>query len=153
MHRPLDAGPTAARRAVLPVPAITMSDGVVLAFDVGARRTGVAIANTVTRSARPLATIDSSTQESRWKAVQALVNEWQPEEFVVGIPRHPDGTAHEMTARCERFARQLEGRYRRPVARVDERYSSAVARGAADIDAEAASVILQQWFDEGRRSA
>ena len=153
MRRPLDAGPTAARRASLPVPALTMTEGVVLAFDVGARRTGVAIANTVTRSARPLTTIDSSTQEARWKAIQALVLEWQPDEFVVGIPRHPDGTPHELTSRCERFARQLEGRYRRPVARVDERYSSAVSRGAADIDAEAAAVILQQWFEEGRPDA
>ena len=153
MRRPLDAGPTAARRDLPPVPFTTMTDGVVLAFDVGARRTGVAIANTVTRSARPLTTIDSSTHEGRWKAVQALVDEWQPKEFVVGIPRYPDGTPHELTARCERFARQLEGRYRRRVARVDERYSSAVSRGAADIDAEAATVILQQWFDEGRRDA
>jgi putative Holliday junction resolvase len=130
-----------------------MTDGVVLAFDFGARRSGVAIANTVTRSARPLTTIDSSTQEARWKAIEALVDEWQPDEFVVGIPRYLDGTPHELTARCERFARQLEGRYRRPVARVDERYSSAVSRGAADIDAEAAAVILQQWFEEGGRDA
>jgi len=130
-----------------------MTDGVVLAFDYGARRTGVAIANTVTRSARPLTTIDSSTNDARWQEIQALVDEWQPVEFVVGVPRHPDGTPHELTARCERFARQLEGRYRQPVARVDERYSSAVSSGAADIDAEAAAVILQQWLEEGRRDA
>ncbi len=136
-----------------PFLATPMTDGVVLAFDYGARRTGVAIANTVTRSARPLTTIDSSTNEARWQAIQALVDEWQPVEFVVGVPRHPDGTPHELTARCERFARQLEGRYGRPVARVDERYSSAVSSGAADIDAEAAAVILQQWLEEGRRDA
>ena len=71
-------------------------------------------------------------------------------EFVVGVPRHPDGTAHALTARCERFARQLEARYGRRVARVDERYSSAVSVGAPDVDAEAAAVILQQWLDEAR---
>jgi putative Holliday junction resolvase len=58
-----------------------------------------------------------------------------------------------MTARCERFARQLHGRYGRPVARVDERYSSAVAGGARARDDEAAAVILQQWLDEGGRIA
>jgi putative Holliday junction resolvase len=130
-----------------------MTNGVVLAFDFGARRTGVAIANTVTRSARPLTTIDASTNEARWQAVQALVDEWHTVEFVVGVPRHPDGTPHELTARCERFARQLEGRYGRQVARVDERYSSVVSSSAADIDAEAAAVILQQWLEEGRRDA
>ncbi len=137
-------------RAV-PLPALpdVMADEVVLGFDFGERRTGVAIANTVTRQARPLMTIEAQAAAARWSAVQTLVDEWHPARFVVGIPRHPDGTSHEMTARCERFARQLEGRYGRPVARVDERYSSAVAGRVADVDAEAAAVILQQWLDEG----
>lgn len=123
----------------------SMTEVVVLAFDFGARRIGVAIGNTVTRDARPLAVIDA-TGSARWDRIAALVDEWQPAQLVVGIPRHPDGAPHEMTQRCERFARQLEGRYRRPVARVDERYSSAVVAGGAD-DA-AATVILQQWLEE-----
>ncbi len=110
-----------------------MADEVVLGFDFGARRTGVAIANTVTRQARPLPTIEAETQQERWGAVQGLVDEWHPARFVVGVPRHPDGTPHDMTARCERFARQLEGSFGRPVARVDERYSSAVSGRAADV--------------------
>lgn len=122
-----------------------MTEVVVLAFDFGARRIGVAIGNTVTREARPLAVIDA-TGSARWDRIAALVDEWQPAQIVVGIPRHPDGTPHELTGRCERFARQLEGRHRRPVARVDERYSSAVVPGGAD-DA-AAAVILQQWLAE-----
>lgn len=125
-----------------------MADEIVLGFDFGEHRTGIAIANTVTRQARPLTTIEAQTGAARWSAVQRLVDEWHPARFVVGIPHHPDGAPHEMTARCERFARQLEGRYGRPVARVDERYSSAVAGRVADVDAEAAAVILQQWLNE-----
>jgi putative Holliday junction resolvase len=125
-----------------------MTDGVVLAFDFGARRIGVAIGNSVTREARPLATVDVATSAGRWAALGKLVAEWQPARLVVGIPLHPDGAPHEMTARCERFARQLEGRFRLPVERVDERYSSAVAAHADDVDAAAAALILQQWFDE-----
>ncbi len=125
-----------------------MSDRVVLGFDFGARRIGVAIGNSVTREARPLTTVNAATVATRWDAVAALVAEWEPAQLVVGIPRHPDGTPHEMTARCERFARQLEGRYKRPVAQVDERYTSAVSARADDIDAAAATLILQQWFDE-----
>jgi putative Holliday junction resolvase len=124
-----------------------MTEAVVLGFDFGARRTGVSIANTLTRSARPLTTIDAATNEARWSAIGALINEWQPAALVVGVPRHPDGTPHEMTVRCERFARQLEGRYGRPVKRVDERYSSAVSATSDDIDAQAAAIILQQWLD------
>jgi putative Holliday junction resolvase len=58
-----------------------------------------------------------------------------------------------MTGRCERFARQLEGRFGLPVARVDERYSSAVLAAHAATDDRAAAVILQQWFDEGGAGA
>jgi putative holliday junction resolvase len=130
-----------------------MTDGVVLAFDFGARRIGVAIGNGVTREARPLATVEATRSAERWDAVARLVAEWQPARLVVGIPRHPDGTAHGMTARCERFARQLEGRFRLPVGRVDERYTSAVAARADDVDAAAAALILQQWFDEGGADA
>jgi putative Holliday junction resolvase len=125
-----------------------MTDRVVLGFDFGARRIGVAIGNGVTRRARPLTTVNAGRVATRWDAVAALVGEWDPAHLVVGIPRHPDGTPHDMTARCERFARQLEGRFGRPVARVDERYTSAVSGRADDVDAAAAALILQQWFDE-----
>ena len=126
-----------------------MIDGIVLGFDFGTRRIGVAIGNRVTRQAWPLTTIDAADSDARWKSLSALIDEWEPVELAVGIPRHPDDTPHAMTVRCERFARQLEGRYRLPVARIDERYSSAVVEGKPDVDAAAAAVILQQWLDEG----
>jgi putative Holliday junction resolvase len=122
-----------------------MTDAVVLAFDFGRRRIGAAIGNTITREARPLSVIDA-VGDARWTQIAALIGQWQPTQLVVGVARHPDGAPHEMTERCERFARQLEGRYRCPVARVDERYSSAVVPDGAD-DA-AAAIILQQWFNE-----
>ncbi len=121
-----------------------LKEQIVLGFDFGARRLGVAVGNGVTRRARPLALI-ADVGEVRWRRIGELVAAWQPARLVVGVPRHPDSTPHELTARCERFARQLEGRFRLPVARIDERYSSAVVDGRDD---EAAAVILQQWFDE-----
>lgn len=124
------------------------TEQVVLAFDYGARRIGVAIGNTVTRRARPLSVIEAGDDAARWQAIAQLIGEWSPARLVVGVPRHPDGAPHEMTARCERFARQLAGRYGLPVAGVDERYSSAVLGQREDLDAQAAAVILQQWFDE-----
>jgi len=125
--------------------------GIVLGFDFGTRRIGIALGNGITRSARPL-TIVARAAPERWRELAALIERWQPQQLVVGVARQPDGAPHQMTDRCERFARQLEGRFRLPVARVDERYSSAVVprqgeRGGADDD-QAAAVILQQWFDE-----
>ena len=130
-----------------------MIDGVVLGFDFGTRRIGVAIGNRLTGHARPLSTIDAATGDARWKSLNALIDEWQPAQLAVGLPRHRDDAPHAMTERCERFARQLEGRYRLPVARIDERYSSAVVKGEADVDAAAATVILQQWLDDGPHDA
>jgi putative Holliday junction resolvase len=125
------------------------TEEIVLGFDFGTRRIGVAVGNNVIRRARPLAVIDDEG-DVRWRRIGELVAAWQPARLVVGVPRHPDGTAHELTARCERFARQLGGRFRLPVALIDERYSSAVAAGGRDD--EAAAVILQQWFDEAARA-
>lgn len=126
-----------------------MIEGVIIGFDFGEKRIGVAVGNTMTRSARAYKILDSRTNDARWKAVSAVIAEWQPIALVVGVPSHPDGTAHEMTERCKRFARQLQGRYGLPVIEVDERYSSAVVEEQGEfIDDEAASVILQQFFDE-----
>lgn len=127
----------------LPQPLVT--DGIVLGFDFGLRRVGVAVGNGITRHAQPLAVI-ADPGDVRWRRIAELIASWQPAQLVVGIARHPDGAPHEMTTRCERFARQLAGRFGLPVARVDERYSSAVVPGGHD-DA-AAAVILQQWFEE-----
>ncbi len=129
-----------------------MTEGVVLGFDFGQVRLGVSVGNTLTRSARALAVLDSRTNKSRWSGVEDVVREWRPAACVVGLPLHPDGAAHEMTARALRFARQLQGRFELAVYMVDERYSSAVLEedaSEAPIDDAAAAVILQQWFDEG----
>ncbi len=123
---------------------------VALGFDYGLRRIGVALGNGVTGGARPLRILERNPVAASWAAIAGLIAEWQPQLLVVGIPRHPDGMAHEMTERCERFARQLEGRFRLPVKRVDERYTSAVLEGGGPRDDEAAALILQQWLDERR---
>lgn len=128
--------------------------GTVLAFDFGLARTGAAVGNTLTRTAEPLAVLDTPSNEARWKAIEPLVEEWQPKFFVVGVPRMGDGTPSTLTARCERFARQLGGRFRRRVFTVDERFSSVeVARGRERIDDAAAAVILEQFFREAAAEA
>jgi putative Holliday junction resolvase len=123
---------------------------IVLGFDFGLKRIGVAMGNTLIRQAQPLKVITATANAPKFAAIQALLDEWHPTRIVVGVPYHPDGAEHEMTLRCRRFANQLHGRFNLPVALVDERYSSAViqARRGEVIDAQAASIILQQYFDE-----
>ncbi|MGD9834577.1 MAG: Holliday junction resolvase RuvX [Piscinibacter sp.] len=118
-----------------------------LAFDFGLRRVGVAAGNSLTRQATPLRTI-AAEGEPRFAAITRLIDEWQPDALIVGVPVHPDGTPHDNTRRAQRFARQLHGRYRLPVHEVDERYSTteAAAAGARDLDAASAAIILDQYL-------
>lgn len=118
-----------------------------LALDFGTRRVGVAVGNTLLRQASPLKTV-AAEGETRFAALQALILEWQPAALVVGVPFHPDGAEHDNTQRARRFARQLHGRFRLPVHEVDERYTTteALSQGAADADAGAAAIILDQFF-------
>lgn len=118
-----------------------------LAFDFGLQRTGVATGNRLTRTATPRGTLVACA-DARWPMVRQRIDEWQPDALVVGVPYHPDGAAHENTARAQRFARQLRGRFGLPVFEVDERYSTtqALAQGVSDPDAAAACIILEQFL-------
>jgi putative Holliday junction resolvase len=120
-----------------------------LAFDFGLKRTGVASGNTVSGTAQPLTTIHAQG-DARFPHIDRLIREWQPQALVVGVPFHPDGAEHENTLRARRFARQLHGRFGLPVHEVDERYSSTEAhsRDAADIDATAAALLLEQYLQQ-----
>ncbi len=162
--RPGEAGSTAGslispwpvgfgRRAVLSVAEMLTGVGTVgrplsfLSFDFGMRRVGVATGNTLLRQAQPLKTV-AAEGDARFVAIAKLINEWQPDALVVGVPFHPDGAEHDNTHRARRFARQLNGRFRLPVHEVDERYTTteALSDGAKDADAAAAAIILNQYF-------
>ena len=122
----------------------------VFGFDFGIKRIGVAMGNTMIGQASPLAVIRGEDNATRFGAIAALIDKWGPTKLIVGLPLHPDGAEHEMTARCRRFANQLHGRFSIPVELVDERYSSAViqAKRGEIIDDRAAAIILQQYFDQ-----
>jgi putative Holliday junction resolvase len=128
---------------------------IVLGFDFGIKRIGIAMGNTLTGQAQPLSIIRAIDNATRFKAIGDLIEQWRPARLVVGEPRHPDGAEHEMTLRARRFANQLHGRFDLPVVLVDERYSSAVisSRRGDTIDDKAAAIILQQYFDDHAHSS
>jgi putative Holliday junction resolvase len=131
----------------------------VLAFDFGEKRIGVAVGDLSLGIAHPLATIAAEDNARRFGEIQKLIAEWCPTRLVVGLPMHPDGTEHELTRLCRRFAHRLEGRFRLPVSLIDERFTSTAAEsrlresGARresirkNLDEAAACEILQSWFD------
>jgi putative Holliday junction resolvase len=134
-----------------------------LAFDVGARRIGIAVGNTVSMSASELGVLDVHASGPDWDRLDRWVREWRPDALVVGDPATLDGGDQPIRARARSFARELGRRYGLPVQQVDERTSSIEAaqrfaagraagtrrrRQAADLDALAAVVILERWLAE-----
>lgn len=131
---------------------------VVLAFDYGTRRIGVALGNTLTGSARPLAVLDAADAATRLADAAALVEQWQAQQVIVGLPVHADGTAHAMTRRAAAFARDLAARVSASVETADERHTTELAQqrlateragrsGRERRDAVAAQLILEGWLD------
>ena len=143
MSAPLDQAPPADRAS----PAVPPHLQTFLALDFGIKRTGFAVGNRLMRTAQPQGTI-AAEGDARFVRIAKHLSEWQPDALVVGVPYHPDGAAHENTARAKKFARQLHGRFKLPVFEVDERYTTteALASGAKDADAAAACIILEQFF-------
>lgn len=139
--------------------AITV-DGILLGFDFGTKRIGVAVGNTISNTARPLTTLHGEHNGQRFAAIAKLISEWEPSALVVGLPSHDDGSPHELTRLCRRFAQRLKGRFDLPTILVDERYTSIAAssqlaemgiRGIKQkplLDQVAAQQILQAYFDE-----
>jgi putative Holliday junction resolvase len=130
-----------------------------LGFDFGVRRIGVALGNTLTGDARPLAILEAVPADRRFERIAALLREWGPTRLVVGRPLDEDGSVTETTRLADRFANQLHGRFGLPIERVDERFSSREAqaiiasagRRQKDDDGVAAAVILSQYLDGLRR--
>lgn len=125
-----------------------MEEGIVLAFDFGTTRIGVAVGNRLTRTARALRTVRHAGDGAA--AVDPLVREWAPSALVVGLPLDADGRTQPMARRAERFARSLVRRHGIRTLLVDERHTSAVARSQVpkeQVDAKAAELILQDWLD------
>jgi putative holliday junction resolvase len=124
----------------------------IMAFDYGTRRVGVAVGNTETRASQALKTISATNADALFKELENLLKEWQPDQIVVGLPTHPDGTKHEMTAKAKRFGNQLHGRFNLSVTWVDERYTSAVLESDPkmrdNLDAHSAALILEQYLAE-----
>jgi putative Holliday junction resolvase len=126
-----------------------------LGFDYGTRKIGIASGQRITGQANPLTTLAMVQQRPDWQTIGQLIDQWQPDRLLVGLPLNMDDTESELTGRARRFARQLHGRYRLPVELVDERLSSRAARedfGKATarygLDAFAAKLIIETWLSE-----
>lgn len=132
----------------------------VLAFDFGTRRIGVAFGQELLGRGRPVTMLPARDGIPDWVAIERLIEEWRPDQLVVGLPLNMDDTENDMCARARKFGNRLHGRFHLPVAMVDERLSSFEAKGAVlaaggdrdfgrhGVDDLAAVLILETWFGQ-----
>ncbi len=141
--------------------------GTVLGFDFGLRQIGVAVLSAPMSFSTPLCVLRSRGEKPDWQALQSIIEEWQPQLCVIGLPLNMDGTAGELDSRVQRFARQLEGRFGKQygfnTVLHDERLSSHEAKELMSeqnsnsdyvrnpADSLAAKVILDRWVTAQRR--
>ena len=126
-----------------------MNQSMIMGFDYGTHRIGVAIGQRITQTASPLAILKARQGQPNWSEIEALIKEWQPEAFVVGLPLHMDDEPSDLSVQAEKFARRLTGRFNLPHTMVDERLSSVEAKNlsAGDaIDDIAAVLILETYL-------
>ncbi|MBZ9539778.1 Holliday junction resolvase RuvX [Modicisalibacter tunisiensis] len=133
----------------------------ILAFDFGTRRIGVAVGNELIRRATALEPLPARDGIPDWAVVTRLVEEWRPDLFVVGLPIDNDGSETTMSTRARKFGKRLYGRYGKPWEMVDERGSTREAKSIArerghrgnyreeSVDGLAAQLILESWFAAG----
>lgn len=137
-----------------------------LGFDFGERRIGVAVGQSTTGTANPLATLEARRHATDWNTIARLVAEWEPDAFVVGMPKTHDARTHVMADRITEFCRTLRARFKLPVHTVDEAFSSVEAysrlkrqRAAGarkriaktDVDQVAAAILLESWMATAQR--
>lgn len=131
----------------------------VLGFDYGSKQIGVAVGQAITGQARELCVLKAQNGVPDWQKVAALLQEWQPDALVVGLPLNMDGSPSDMSARAEKFSRQLHGRFQLPVHTHDERLTTYAAKGERmdqghfhssyrdnPVDALAAALLLEGWL-------
>jgi putative Holliday junction resolvase len=130
--------------------------GTYLGFDYGEKYIGIAVGQSISKSASALDIIKGNNEQV-WQHISKLIDEWQPVGIVVGVPETADGKTGKIHNLIDNFTAQLKTRFNINVYSVNETLSSHAARDLLStstkrtiprLDDMAAAVILQTWFDE-----
>ena len=139
---------------------------VALALDIGEARVGIAASDRTGTVASPVAVLPAAEVVSRSRSFRRIVEDYEPDVLVCGLPRTLGGEVGPQAERVRRIAGELAGALGLPLEVVDERLSSSEAKrilreeGLSErsmrgkVDMVAASLFLQTWLDsrdEGAR--
>ena len=127
----------------------------ILAFDFGTKHIGVAVGQTITRTSSPLIVLNVAREGKEiWNTISKLIDEWKPDQLLVGMPLNMDGTPSEMMKKVDPFFKKLQKISSIPCELVDERLTSFEAKQLAQknkrddrIDDLAAKIFLDNWIE------
>lgn len=131
---------------------------VVIGFDFGMKQIGVAVGQSLTKTATPETTFSAKDGIPNWDQIKRFIDQWQPSDLIVGLPLNMDGSASESSRRAKKFAHRLHDKFHLPTHTVDERLSTFEARQVTQTTAEAkgwqrhsldsiaAALILETWL-------
>lgn len=130
----------------------------IMAFDFGTQKMGMAVGQSAIESANPLALFPMKDGIPDWNQLLKIVKEWQPNLFLVGLPLNMDDSESELSTRARKFARRLRHQTNIETWMVDERLTTREARdelGAyhdqgrgkrLSADSLAAALLIQSWY-------
>lgn len=127
-------------------------NGMVMGFDFGLKRIGVAVGQTISKTATPEAIVSSKDGKPDWDHITHLIQQWQPTAIIVGLPMRLNGEEQALTQPARKFGQRLNGRYQTPVFYMEEQLSSIEAENRLKshkkqaIDDHAAQIILESWL-------
>lgn len=137
-----------------------MANKTIIAFDFGTLSIGIAIGQEITATARPVTAIKAKDGKPNWLDIKKIIQEWQPELAIVGLPLNMDGTEQPISNQARKFAHRLHGRFGIQVTLHDERLTTIEARAQlfnqggyralnkSKIDSISAVIILESWFEQ-----
>ena len=140
----------------------TKREGVYLGFDFGTKAIGIAVGQSITKTASPLTTLHAQNGAPHWDQIQEIINEWLPIGLIVGLALQPDGSHSETSRAAQRFGNRLHGRFQLAVHFIEERLTSVEAQARLKeappmvqahrcLDAMAAAIILESWLNDGNQ--
>jgi len=129
---------------------VTPKINTVMGFDFGMRKIGIAVGQTCSNTAQPLTIIFCKDGIPNWEEIANLIEEWQPDALIVGLPLNRDNSEQPITFAAKKFARRLQARYHLPLFYADERYTSQAANSIRKkpvaVDDIAAAIITETWL-------
>ncbi|MGP1923992.1 MAG: Holliday junction resolvase RuvX [Arsenophonus sp. NEOnobi-MAG3] len=137
-----------------------MTNRIIIAFDFGTLSIGIAIGQEITATARPLTAIKTKDGKPNWLDIEKIIEKYQPELAIVGLPLNMDGTEQPISNQARKFANRLYGRFGIQVTLHDERLTTIEARAQlfnqcgyralnkSKIDSISAVILLESWFAE-----